>query len=66
MCEAVPRQVNYLIDEAAKVGKGANATISYLHHFFSRHGLWETDVHLHADNNFIVRDKTKTITFYGI
>ena len=31
MCEAVPRQVNYLIDEAATVGKGANATISYLH-----------------------------------
>ena len=50
MCEAVPHQVNYLIDEAATVGKGANATISYLHHFFSRHGLGETDVHLHADN----------------
>ena len=50
MCEAVPRQVNYLIDEAAAVGKGANATISYVHHFFVRHGLGETDVHLHADN----------------
>ena len=50
MCEGVPRQVNYLIDEAATVGKGANATISYVHHFFSRHGLGETDVHLNADN----------------
>ena len=50
MCEAVPRQVNYLIDEAAAVGKGANATISYVHHFFASHGLGETDVHLHADN----------------
>ena len=50
MCEAVPRQVNYLIDEAAAVGKGANATISYVHHFFVRHGLGETDVHLHADS----------------
>ena len=50
MCEAVPRQVNYLIDEAAAVGKGANATISYVHHFFARQGLGETDVHLHADN----------------
>ena len=50
MCEAVPRQVNYLIDEAAAVGKGANATISYVHHFFAHHGLGETDVHLHADN----------------
>ena len=50
MCEGVPRQVNYLIYEAATVGRGANATISYVHHFFSRHGLGETDVHLHADN----------------
>ena len=50
MCEAVLCQVNYLIDEAAAVGKGANATISYVHHFFSCHGLGETDVHLHADN----------------
>ena len=50
MCEGVSRQVNYLIDEAATVGKGANATISYVHHFFSRHGLGETDVHLNADN----------------
>jgi len=50
MCEAVPRQVNYLIDEAAAIGKGANATISYVHHFLSHYGLGETDVHLHADN----------------
>ncbi|KAK2549844.1 hypothetical protein P5673_029666 [Acropora cervicornis] len=50
MCEAVPRQVNYLIDKAATVGKGANATISYVHHFFAQHGLGETEVHLHADN----------------
>ena len=27
MCEAVPRQVNYLNDEAVTVGKGTNATI---------------------------------------
>ena len=50
MCGAVLRQVNYLIDEAAAVGKGANATISYIHHFFAHQGLGETDVHLHADN----------------
>ena len=49
-CEAVPRQINYLIDEAGTVGKGANATISYVHHFFARHGLGEKHVHLHADN----------------
>ena len=50
MCEGVPRQVNYLIDQASTVGKGVNATISYVHHFFARHGLGENDVHLHADN----------------
>lgn len=49
-CEGIPRQVNYLIDESVFAGKGANAVISYLHHFFSNHGLGETDVHLHADN----------------
>ena len=50
MCEAIPRQVNYLIDEAIDVGKGANTTISYVHHYFANHGLGETSVHLHADN----------------
>jgi len=50
MCEAVLRQVNYLIDETGAFGKGANATISFVHHFFAYHGLRETDVHLHADN----------------
>ena len=32
------------------MGKGANATISYLHYFFANHGLGETEVLLHADN----------------
>lgn len=50
MCEAIPRQVNYLIDEASDVGKGANTTISYVHHYFQNHGLGETQAHLHADN----------------
>ena len=48
--EAIPRQVNYLIDEAVDVGKGANSTISYVHHYFANHGLGETHAHLHADN----------------
>lgn len=49
-CEGVPRQVNYLIDENVCTGKGANATISYVHHFFTRHGVGETDAQMHADN----------------
>ena len=44
------RQVNYLIDEASDVGKGANTTISYVHHYFQNHGLGEKQVHLYADN----------------
>ena len=43
-------QVNYLIDEAVNVGKGANAIISMLHYFFATYGLGEKIAHLHADN----------------
>ena len=49
-CEAVPRQINYLIDEASNTGKGANTIISLLHHFLEHHGLGESDLHLHVDN----------------
>ena len=49
-CEGIPRQVNYLIDENVLTGKGANATISYVHHFFTRHGVGETEAQIHADN----------------
>lgn len=50
ICEGIPRQVNFLIDEASATGKGANATISYVHYYLSHHGLGERNVHLHADN----------------
>ena len=40
----------YLIDEAHNVGKGANAIISMLHHFFEYQGFGESIAHLHADN----------------
>lgn len=49
-CEGIPRQVNFLIDEAHLISKGANAVVSYLHYFFKHYGLGETDVHLHCDN----------------
>ena len=49
-CESLPRQINYLIDESVATGKGANATISFLHDFFQNHGAGETIAHLHADN----------------
>ena len=49
-CEAIPRQVNFIIDEASDVGKGANTVVSMLDYFFNHHGLGETTVTLHADN----------------
>ena len=50
VCEPRSFQVNYLIDEAQDAGKGADGTISLLHHFLSTHGLKESELQLHADN----------------
>ena len=44
------QQFNYLIDEAVASGKGASATISYVHHYLEHHGMGETTAYLHADN----------------
>lgn len=49
-CEAIPRQVNYLIDEADFPGKGADTVISFLDHFFDNYGLGEEHALLTADN----------------
>ena len=48
--EAGPRQVNYLIDESHCSGKGSNAVISYLHHYFEHYSLGAKDLDLHCDN----------------
>jgi len=42
--------INYLTDEAVDMGKGSNAIVSLLHHYFSHHGLGEKTAYLHADN----------------
>ena len=49
-CEAIPRQINFLTDEAGDCGKGANAVISRLHYFFDHYSLGEKEVYLTADN----------------
>ena len=49
-CEATSSQINYLIDEADDIGKGANATISLVHHYLHTHGFKERHLLLHADN----------------
>ena len=62
MCEGIPHQVNFLIDEAVSVGKGANATISYVHYYLEHYGLGEQHAHLHADN---CTGQNKNSFFFG-
>ena len=49
-CEGLPRQMNFLVDESHLISKGSNAVVSYMHYFFERFGLGETNVDLHCDN----------------
>lgn len=49
-CESLPRQVNFLTDESGETGKGANAVISRIHHFFETYEMGGRDVFLHCDN----------------
>ena len=48
--DACNYQFNYLIDEIVATGKGANSTISYVHHYMATHGMGETKALIHADN----------------
>lgn len=45
------------------MGKGANAIISMLHHFFEVHGFGERRVHLHADN-CVGQNKNRFLMYY--
>ena len=62
-CEGLPQQVNYLIDEGAAESKGANAVISYLHHFLENYRLCECDLQLHCDN-CTEQNKSKAMLWY--
>lgn len=48
--EAIPQQINYLIDEGMSSSKGSNMVISLLHHFLENYGLGEVAMDLHCDN----------------
>ena len=48
-CEALPQQINYLIDEGMCSSRGSNAVISYIH-FFEKWGLGEKHLNLHCGN----------------
>ena len=49
-CELTGKQVNYLIDESEEIGKGANVTISLVHHFLKVHSKFKGRLLLHTDN----------------
>ena len=49
-CEAIPKQINYLVDECVDTGEGANTIVSKLHHFLHHHGLGEQCIQFHAHN----------------
>ena len=62
-CEAQSKQVNYLIDEAEITGKGANTTISLVHHYLENHSLGEENALLHCDN-CVGQNKNNAFVFY--
>lgn len=64
-CEGIPRQTNYLIDEADFPEKDANTVISILDHFFTHHGLGEKYVCLTADN-CVGQNKNNAVLHYLI
>ena len=45
-CEGNAQQVNYLTDEAENLEKGADCTISLVHHYLEKYGCSEKDVQL--------------------
>ena len=63
-CEALGIQTNYLIDEADTIGKGANTTISLIHHFLeTKTPCKSATIFLHADN-CIGQNKNNAIMQY--
>jgi hypothetical protein len=64
-CEAIPRQINYLIDEADFYDKGSNTVISLLDHFFEAHGFGEKHAYLTADN-CVGQNKNNAVLHYLI
>ena len=65
VCEESPEdvQVNYLIDEAEQVGKGANVVVSMIDHYLAEH--WEpTPVLLFHADNCVGQNKNNTMIQY--
>ncbi|KAG7481875.1 hypothetical protein JOB18_007261 [Solea senegalensis] len=63
-CEGLQKQVNFLTDEGRSSSKGSDEAISYIHHFFGKFGVGETDVDLHCDNCTGLH-KNNSMLWYG-
>nr|KAG5697526.1 hypothetical protein BaRGS_019480 [Batillaria attramentaria] len=63
LAEAIPQQVNYLIDEGMCSSKGSNMVISLLHHFLENYGLGEMSMDVHCDN-CSGQNKNKYVLWY--
>lgn len=64
-CEGSSTQMNYLIDEAESCGKGANATVSFLHHYLENYGIGEKFLQLHCDNCVGQNKNNIAILYFG-
>ena len=53
-CEGLPRQMNFLVDEAHLTSKGSNSVVSYMHYIFERFELGKTDNCLGQNKNRFV------------
>ena len=49
-CVGRSEQVKILIDEPENLGKGADCTISLVHHYLDKYGFGKENVCFHADN----------------
>lgn len=63
MNDTVKVQHNFLIPESVQVSKGANAIVSYIHFYFTNHGIGEKNMHLHADN-CVAQNKNNIVMGY--
>lgn len=62
-CEPTKTQLNYLIDEAAYIGKGSDATVSLIHDFLENRGVKGKQLYLQADN-CVGQNKNNIVVHY--
>ena len=64
-CEGSNTQLNYLIDEAEALGKGANSIVSLVHNYLEDYSTGEQHLQIHADNCIGQNKNNITILHFG-